>query len=165
MNTLLVERHYSDGLLEIIRMHLGYSALHPSASATAKMLSISRETEAKTIRNQQVTRSSRVAGSKIPLKNIELRRTQAVSSVLRWTDGGRTGRQSVSPFSAGRELPLGKPSGRPPDITPRQVASAAPAICLLVVSEPGSLVVSEPGSEAERDPVGDVFTYRGANFN
>ena len=41
--------------------------------------------------------------------------------------------------------------------TPRQVASAAPAIFLLVVSE--------PGSEAERHPVGDVFTYRGANFD
>ena len=45
-------------------------------------------------------------------------------------------------------------AGRP--LTPRQVASA-PAIFLLVVSE--------PGSEAERDPVGDVFTYRGANFD
>jgi hypothetical protein len=87
---------------------------------------------------------------------------------------------SASPFSVGRELRLGKPSelnrsregvhpscpsgatvgkprGRPPDITPRQVASAAPAIFLLVVSE--------SGSEAERDPVGDVFTYRGANFD
>jgi hypothetical protein len=46
-------------------------------------------------------------------------------------------------------------AGRP--LTPRQVASAAPAIFLLVVSE--------RGSEAEGDPVGDVFTYRGANFD